>query len=114
MKKMKMVTGKLDEVKSEKEVKDLNEIIYGAKASKFGKWKTAKDYENELYGMTHIELCEEVMRVGETPSSIKETCRKKCLDAYERSSKPRKITHPEDNHVTSLEEIIKAGKKAKK
>ena len=113
MKKMKMVTGKLEQ--AEVADRDLTEIISGVKLSKFGRYKNRKDYEDALYAMTHIEICEEVLRVGETPSSIKETCRKKCLDSYDRALKPRKVTHSDSVQVQSLEDIIKAGaEKAKR
>lgn len=109
MKKMKMVTGKLEQGGTED--RDLTEIISGAKASKFGKYKSHDDYKNALFRMSHIEICEEVMRVGETPSSLQETCRKKCLDAYDRAQKPRKVTHAEPQQSQNLEDIIQAGVK---
>lgn len=99
-KKIQMVTGKVEEVK------DLGEIITGRKANKFAKYPTRKQYEDTLWGMTHVELCEEIMRLGETASCEKSICRKRCLDLWDRAQKPRKITLP-DQRSENLDDIIR-------
>lgn len=106
-KKLKVVTGK-NEVVENKHM-DLSEIITGRKSSKFGKYANREAYKKALYDMTHIELCEEIMRLGETASSEKEFCRNKCLAIYDRAQKPRITTIPLVSS-SSLEDIINKGK----
>jgi hypothetical protein len=106
-KKLKVITGK-DEI-VEEAPKSLSEIITGKKATKFSKYASREDYRKALYNMNHIELCEEVMRLGESASTEKETCRNKCLIIYDRMQKPRKISNPSSSS-RRLEDIIKEGK----
>lgn len=101
-KKLQVVTGK-------SEVKDLEEIIYGRKASKFKKFSTKEEYKKFLFDLSHVELCEEAMRLGQTPSSEKGVMRNRLLDFYDRYHNPRKLTHPEQKSK-NLEDIIKEGK----
>jgi hypothetical protein len=52
---------------------------------------------------------DETLRVGKTPSAIREICRNKCLAAWDDRNKTHKYTAPEGGK-DSLEDIIK-GKK---
>lgn len=93
------VTGKVDKCQ------DLLEIISGKRESRFSKWNTKESYKAHLYDLTHVELVEEVMRVGATPSCEKEICRNRCLDAYHRYKNPRGISLPTSSNK-KLEDII--------
>lgn len=103
MKKIKMVTGKVD-IK-EREIKDLSEIISGKKGSKFSKYADKSAYKSALFNMNHLELCEELMRLNQAPSCEKEFCRTRCLALFDAAQKPRNFTHP-DQKSKSLEDII--------
>jgi len=104
--KVVSITGKEDK---EVEAKDLNEVISGKKANKFSKYPTKEIYKKALYEMTHIELCDELMRLGHHASCEKEFCRNKCLALYEAAQKPRTVTYPAQKNV-SLEDIIRENK----
>jgi hypothetical protein len=107
MKKVKMVHGKVE--KKEVEIKDLSDILGVAKSNKFKNFKTREEYESSLFKMSQRELMDETLRVGKTPSAIREICRNKCLAAWDDRNKTHKYTAPEGGK-DSLEDIIK-GKK---
>lgn len=98
-----MVHGK---VESEVENKDLSEILGAKKYSKFSDYKDKAVYESALFGMSHRELCEEAIRVGTYPSAVKEVCRNKCLEAWDKAKKNYKHTTTTSGKK-SLDDIIK-------
>ncbi len=104
MKKTKMVHGKVEE--SSVEIKSLEDILGVVKGNKFKRYKSREDYENTLKGMSQRELCEEAIRVGETPSAVRELCRNKCLAAWDKSKKTYTYTRPQTSDK-SLDDIIK-------
>lgn len=103
MKKTKMVHGK---VETEVEIKSLEDILGVAKVTKFKGYKNREAYESALLDMSHRELCDEALRVGETPSAVRDLCRNKCLAAWDKQKKVYKHTVPE-NSKKSLDDIIK-------
>lgn len=105
MKKLKVVTGKQEEVQ-----KDLSEIITGKKLNKFAKFATREAYRTYLFSLNHIDLLQEMTKLGIAPSMEKEFCRNRCLDAYDRAQKPRRVTQI-DQKIGSLEEIVRKGTK---
>lgn len=100
--KMKSINGK---VGKGTEIKDLAEIITGRKANKFSKYENREEYRATLFRMSHVELCDELMRIGETPSVESSTCRERCLNIFDRVQKPRTISYPKQSSKT-LEEIV--------
>lgn len=98
-KKLQSVTGRTQEVQS------LDEIITGRKANKFAKYPTREGYKEKIYEMSHIELAEEMLRLGETAKSEKSFMRTRLLEMYDRAQKPRKVTLPVISSK-NLEDII--------
>lgn len=101
----KVVTGQMP-----KENRDLDEIITGKKASKFGKYQDRKIYEETLSKMDHFEVCEELLRLGDVPSTDRKLCIERCLRKFDASKKPRISQQPVlgKTDKRTLEEIIKS------
>lgn len=104
MKKTKMVHGKVEA--ESVEIKNLDDILGVVKTNKFKRYNSREDYEAALFKMEHRELCEEALRVGETPSAIRELCRNKCLAAWDKTKKTYKYTRPEASKK-NLDDIIR-------
>lgn len=102
--KIKMVTGEV-----ETENRDLSEILTGRKANKFAKYTNRAVYRSALFGMSHIEIMQEALRVGVAPSSEKEFCRNHCLAAWDNAHKNRKVTLAGEQRGT-LESILETAK----
>lgn len=98
-KKLASINGKLEEPTS------LSEIITGKRYNKYQKYPTKEVYKAALFVMTHMELAEEMLRLGETAKSEKSFMRTRLLEMYDRAMKPRTVTQPEISTQT-LEDLL--------
>lgn len=87
-KNLKSINGRISEITT------LDEIVNGKKQSKYTKYPTKEEYKSALFSMNHIELAEEMLRLGETAKSEKSFMRTRLLELYDRSLKPRTVTIP--------------------
>lgn len=99
-KKLQSVTGKVEKPQS------LDEIITGRKGNKFSRYPSREAYKTRVEEMGHIELAEEMLRLGETAKSEKSFMRTRLLEIYDRALKPRKVTLPAQSSQ-NLEDLIK-------
>lgn len=88
----------------------LTELITGKKANKFSKYASREEYRAALFRMNHVELYEEVIRLGEAPSAEKEFCRNKCLAIFDSAQKPRNVYYQAESKQT-LEDILEKNRK---
>lgn len=104
-KNVKVITGQ-----KPVEDRDLDEILTGKKASKFGRFTTRAEYEEYLQKLDHTELCEELLRLGDTPSVEPKLCLERCIRKYDAAQKPRVRQQQPLGKVRgkSLEEIIRS------
>ena len=100
-----VITGQVPKAEPTVE-KDLVELMGEKRQSKFGKYPTREEYRKFLYSLGHIEICEELMRLGSYPSTSKTSCVERCMAAYDRAKLPRK-NQPEHFPQRELQDIIR-------